>query len=376
MRVALVHDYLNQYGGAERVLEALRELFPDAPIYTIIHTPENLPPRFRDWDIRTSFLNDLPFVKKHYEKYLPLFPLAVESFNFDEYDLVISDSSAWVKGIITGPGTLHISYCYTPMRFAWDMYHLTLENKGKFYRRLLIPVLHYLRTWDVASSRRVDHFIAISTIVKERIKKYYGRDADVVYCPVDTETFTPDPSTKKEDFFLVVSRLKPYKRIDIAIEAFNRLGLPLVIIGDGPEKGRLMRMARPNIHFLGDMKGREGDKIIASYYRRAQALIFPTLEDFGIVPLEAQACGTPVIAFRGGGAVESVIEGKTGTFFHPQSPEALVEAVKRFDPGKFDPDVLVKHAKKFGKEEFKKKIKRIVDREYRKFLERKKRFLP
>ncbi len=316
MKVALIHDYLNQYGGAERVLESIHNIFPDAPVYTLLYTPESMRDEINKWDIRVSFLQKLPFVKKHYEKYLALFPLAIESFDLSDYDIVISDSSAWAKGVFTRAKTLHISYCYNPMRFAWEaFYSYTIGEHSKFSRVLLRMLMNYLKIWDYTNSQRVNYIIAISHIVRERIKKYYHRDADIIFPPCNIDIFTYDEDVKKEDFFLIVSRFKHYKRIDIAVEAFNRLGIPLVVIGYGAEKGKLMRMAKKNIHFLTP----NTDKEIEWYYRRAQALIFPGIEDFGIVPVEAMATGTPVIAYGEGGLTDTVVAGKTGEFFYKQT---------------------------------------------------------
>lgn len=357
MKIAIVHDYLVQYGGAERVLEAVYEIWPNAPVFTILYVPKALPEHFRNWNITPTFIQRLPLAQTHYEKYFALFPMAVEQIELEDFDVVLSISSAWVKGVITTPHTLHISYLLNPMRFAWEEYHSTVKKtKRAIYRLGIRFLMNYIRLWDVTSTQRIDHIITISNTIRERVLKYYGRESTIIYPPCDTSFFTPNPNLRVQDYFLIVSRLKSYKRIDIAINAFNKLGLPLLIIGSGEMRGELHRMARPNIQFLGSLS----DSEIRSYYQRAQALIFPGIEDFGIVPLEAQACGTPVIAFKGGGALETVIEGETGLFFQPQTSDALIEIVKKFDRSKFRTEVLRNHALKFDKEQFKQKLNDFV----------------
>ncbi len=357
MRVAIVHDYLNQCGGAERVLEVLHTLFPDAPVFTLIFDRARMPEQYKKWDIRESFLRKLPFIKRHYEKYFVLMPLAIESFNLNNYDLVISISSAWSKGVITLPSTHHINYMLNPMRFAWDSFHSLIAARSGLNKILLFLGLHYVRLWDESTSRRPNTVVAISKTVAKRIEKFYGIESIIIYPPINTEFFTVDKKVKKENYFLIVSRLRPYKRIDIAVEAFNETKLPLLIIGEGSSIGALKRMANPNIQFL----GRKTDEEIRAYYRRAQALIFPTFEDFGIVPLEACACGTPVIAFRQGGATETIVEGKSGVFFFPQTSDALVETVIHFQAEDFKPDIVRKHALKFGTAEFINDLRRLIE---------------
>jgi len=360
MRVALVHDYLNQYGGAERVLEALVELFPSAPIYTLIYdskiTDRILPGR----KIRASFLQKIPLIKSHHRFFPPLMPLAVEKFDLSNYDLVISDSAAFIKGIITKPETIHICYCHTPIRYAWDDSHKYIrEFNMPLLAKIFVPLfMNYLRLWDREAAYRVDKFICNSNFVAQRIKKYYKQEATVIYPPVDTREFVP--GREIGDYFLMVGRLLVYKRFDIAIEVFNRLELPLKIIGDGPEMKKLKRLANWNIEFLGELPS---DKL-KEYYQRCRALIFPQEEDFGIVALEAMACGRPVIAYRGGGALESVKEKKTGLFFNEQTVNSLVEAVKNFNFSKFNPQIIRDHALKFDKEIFKKKIKEFIEKSY------------
>ena len=361
MNVALVHDYLNQYGGAERVLEALAEVFDNAPIYTLIYDSKITDKIFPGRKIQASFLQKIPFIKSHHRFFPPLMPLAVEKFDLSHYDLVISDSAAFSKGIITNPETLHICYCHTPTRYAWDDSHKYIrEFNMPLLAKIFIPFfMNYLRLWDREAAYRVDKFICNSNFVAQRIKKYYKQEAKVIYPPVDAKFFTLSDKPVG-DYFLMVGRLLVYKRFDVAIEAFNKLELPLKIIGDGPERKKLQKLANWNIEFLGELPS---DKI-KEYYQNCQALIFPQEEDFGIVALEAMACGRPVIAYRGGGALESVKEGKTGIFFDEQTASSLIEAVKNFRSSKFNPEIIRAHVLKFDKEIFKKKIKEFINKAY------------
>ncbi|MBI4721802.1 MAG: glycosyltransferase [Candidatus Stahlbacteria bacterium] len=357
MKIAIVHDYLVQYGGAERVLEVVHEIWPHAPIFTLLYIPQSLPEHFKNWDITPTFVQRLPFIKSHYEKYFALFPTAIEQIDLSNFDVVLSISSAWAKGVITTPQTLHISYLLNPMRFAWEEYYSTLKRrKNPIYRLGIRFLMNYIRLWDVTSSHRIDHIITISNTIKARALKYYRRDSTIIYPPCNTDFFTPISNLKLQDYFLIVSRLKFYKRIDIAVQAFNQLGLPLLISGSGEMRGELERSARPNIQFLGPLTDTE----IRSYYQRAQAIIFPGIEDFGIVALEAQACGTPVIAFKGGGAMETVIEGKTGLFFYPQTTEALIDVIKNFNRSLFQTELLRNNALIFNKKVFQQKLKDFV----------------
>ncbi len=357
MKIAIVHDYLNQYGGAERAVEALHEVFPEAPIYTSIYLPKNLPDTFQKMDIRTSFLQNFPFLNEHFKKYLLFYPKAIESFNLVDYDVILSSSSAFAKGAIGGDTTCHICYCYTPMRFVWDYQnYVEHENFGQIIRLLLPPALHLLKSWDLATIKRVNHFIAISESIRKRIMRIYQRPVEVIYPPVKTAQY--HLSEMVEDYFLVVSRLNAYKRIDLVIEAFNRLGLPLRIIGVGSHENYLKQIAKQNISFLG--KVAEGE--LVSLYSKCRALIFPGEEDFGIAPVEAQAAGRPVIAYAGGGALETIIDGVTGIFFHQKSSEALVEAIRRFDRVDFKSARIRENAIRFDEETFKIKIKEFVSK--------------
>ena len=356
LRVAIVHDWLNQVGGAESVLEVLKETYPEAPVYTSIYWPQAMPARYQEWDIRTSWLDSLPLIKKHHQPFLPLYPLAFEGFDLGGYDLVLSNKSAFCHGVITPPGTTHISYCLTPTRFLWG-YHEYVKHEGlnPLAGALLTPVLPLLRLWDRIAADRVEHFIAISDTVRQRIEKFYRREAVVIHPPVEIDCF--QVSDSHDDYFLIVSRLIPYKRIDLAVKAFNVLGLPLKIIGDGRDRQRLEAMAKSNVEFL----GRLADHEVGQYLSRCKAFIFPGEEDFGIAPLEAQAAGRPVIAYAGGGALETVVEGATGLFFREQTPESLAEAVSIFDAGDFESAAIRRHAQGFDKETFKSKLRAFVD---------------
>jgi glycosyltransferase involved in cell wall biosynthesis len=360
LKLAIIHDYLNQYGGAERVLERLHELYPDAPIYTSIYDASAMPEAYRKWDIRTSFMQRLPGVMRHHQLYLTLYPMAFESFELGGYDVVLSNSSAWSKGVITAPSTLHLSYCLTPMRWVWSYRdYVQRERLGRVARLFLPAVMNWLRLWDRTTADGVDHFATISRTVAARVRKYYRRDSVIIYPPVDTRAF--ELAGSREDYFLVVSRLVPYKRIDIAVEAFNRLKLPLLIIGDGRDRESLQARAGSSVHFL----GRVPDEEIRRYFSRCRALIFPGEEDFGITPVEAQAAGRPVIAYAGGGAFDTVEDGVTGKLFHPQTPEALADAVNEFDRMSFNPMDLRKQAERFDTAAFDAALTRWVQQRYK-----------
>ncbi|MGU8379398.1 glycosyltransferase [Clostridium perfringens] len=358
MKVALVHDWLPFMGGAERVLTNFLEIYPDAPIYTTICNLDNLDGILKNADIRTSYLQKGKKKIKNHRRLFPFMPTAIESFNLNEYDIVLSSSSSVAKAVITKPDTIHICYCHSPMRYGWEFSH---EYAGKMVGRkgLKSKVLSYfltgIRIWDNVSSDRVDYFIANSENVAKRIWKHYRRESVVIHPPVRCGLF--NISDIDEEYFLIVSRLQEYKRIDLAVEAFNKLGLPLVIIGDGPERDRLEKLANDNIKFL----GRESDEVIKEYYSKCRAFIFPGEEDFGITPLEAQASGRPVIAYGKGGALETVIDGKTGLFFENQSVSNLVECIKRFETMTWDKNLIRNHAKGFDENIFKDKILNFIN---------------
>jgi glycosyltransferase involved in cell wall biosynthesis len=357
MKVALVHDYLNQMGGAERVVIALHEIFPDAPIYTSIYDPARVDPAFQRMDIRTSFMQKLPLVTQHHQPYLPLYPFAMETLDLRGYDLVLSSSSAFAKGVITRPETMHICYCHTPMRWCWNYEeYVEREHLGKVARTLLPFLITKLRTWDQVSSMRVDHFIANSPLVAERIRKYYRREAIYIPPPVEASRFPFNPAIETEDYFLILSRLVPYKRIDLAVEACNQLQLPLVIIGGGRDLARLKHMAGPTIRFLGKLS----DEEVLHYYARCRAFIFPGEEDFGITPLEAQACGRPVIAYGAGGALATIVGGTTGVFFREQTVESLATVLSAFNEHLFNPTVIRNHALEFDTPRFRRRILQFI----------------
>lgn len=359
MKIALVYDRVNKIGGAERVLQTLHEIWPKAPLYTAVYYPPGAP-WADDFKVIPSFLNKWPLAKKHHELYPWLTPLAFESFfargGFDDFDLVISVTSAEGKGIITKPKTKHLCYCLTPTRYLWSGYHDYFFNKG--LRWLASPIVDWMRGWDQVAAQRPDEYVAISQEVKGRIKKYYHRDSTVIYPPVDTQNFYPSEKKTKGNYFLIVSRLVPYKKIDLAVSAFNQLKIPLKIVGTGNEMERLKTIAASNIEFLGQLTDQE----LLSYYQNCRALIFPQQEDFGLVPLEAQACGRPVIAYGAGGALETVVEGKTGTFFKPQKAKALIEKIKSFKEKNYKPQDCRTNAEKFDKIIFKQNFKKLVER--------------
>jgi len=357
MKIALVHDYLVQYGGAERVLECFCELFPYAPIYTLVYDKEAMHGKFEGYDIRTSFIQKIPFAKKNHRFFPQLMPMAIEQFDFSKYDIVLSDSSSYAKGIITKPETLHICYMHTPMRYAWDdCQKYTSDFYFPSFIKKMIPFfMNYIRLWDRASVDRVDCLIANSNFVAKRIKKYYKKDSLVINPPVNIENFYTGFGEGK--YFLMVGRLLAYKKFDIAVQAFNELGLPLKIISRGPEMKKLKKMAKKNIEFL----GRVPDEDLAKYYANCQAFIFPQEEDFGIVAIEAMASGRPVVAYRGGDIPEHIGEGKMGIFFEEQTPESLKEAIKKVQQMSFDSEYIRAQSKKFDKELFKAKIMEYIE---------------
>jgi len=349
MKIAIIHDYLVSYGGAEKVFKALADIFPEAEIYTLFFDPKIKKQFFPERIVHTSFLQKFPlFLRKNYRLLLPFLPIAAETLDFREFDVVISATHSWVKGIITRPKTLHICYCFSPTRYLWD------KARKSF-------LLHYFRVWDRQASERVDEFIAISKTVQQRIKKYYKRDSIVVYPPVQIFQPTADhPQGGKTEFYLIVSQLRKYKRIDLAVEAFNKLGLELVIIGTGPERKNLELKAKKNIKFL----GWKSDEVLAEFYKDCTAFIFPSEDDFGIAPVEAMSFGKPVLAFRKGGAIETVIEGKTGEFFDYQNAAVLADGMRRLRGNlkNYDPKFIQNHAQKFSKERFEKEFKNTIDK--------------
>ncbi|MEM8858529.1 MAG: glycosyltransferase [Chloroflexota bacterium] len=363
MKTALVHDWLNQIGGAEDVLEVLVDMFPSAPLYTSIYYQKKMPAHYRDWEIHTSFINRLPFAQKVQQLYFPIYPMAFDSFDFRNYDLVLSNKSGFCHGIITEPETLHICYCLTPTRYLWRYNQYSEREKmNPILQNGLLPFLHYLRIWDRLAADRVDHFIAISEAVRRRIVKFYRRDAEIIYPPVDTTRFSPIASHEIEDYYLFVGRLVPYRRLDLLIEAFNKLKKPLFIAGSGRDRERLESLANSNVNFLGFVSDEELPKVIA----RAKAFIWPGEEDFGIAPIQAMAAGRPVIAYAAGGALDTVLPNKTGVLFNEQTVACMIEAVNHFESLTWQIDQIIEHAEKFDTELFKKQLNDFIDK---KFLE-------
>lgn len=354
LRIALVHDWLITLGGADRVLLALHELFPHAAVFVSLYDPSRLPNAFHGLDVRCTWLQRIPGATRRHRLLVPLMPLAFRSVALRDYDVVLSSSHACAKGVQVPPDAVHICYCHTPMRYAWDLTDDYLAAIPWLVRPVARAALGWLREWDRATAQRVDYFLANSRFVADRIRRHYRREATIIYPPVDTDYFTP--GDRVENFYLTVARLVPYKRVDLAVRAFNRLGLPLVVVGEGPERPRLQALARPHIKFVGEVP----DATLREYYRRCRALIFPGVEDFGIVPVEAMACGRPVIAFGRGGALESVVPQVTGIFFSELSADALAAAVETFDAGACDPAVIRGHALRFSRRRFHAEIAEFV----------------
>jgi glycosyltransferase involved in cell wall biosynthesis len=351
-RVALVHDWLNQLGGAESVLAELHGLYPEAPIYTSMYWPEAMPPHYRQWDIRTTWLDRIRLSKTHHQWFLLAYPFAFGSLDLSAYDLVISNKSAFCFNVRTGAGTRHLCYCLTPTRFVWNFEaYVRGEGAGGVARRAVPRFLPYLQKVERQAASRVSSFGAISGAVHDRIERFYHRGSEILYPPVDAGRFHAY-AAPPDDFFLVVSRLIPYKRIDLAVQAFNHLGLPLVVIGDGRERAKLEALAGPNIRFMGRLDDAQTDQ----YRYRCRALIFPGEDDFGIAPVEAMAAGRPVIAYAAGGALDTVAEGASGLYFSEPNADSLAEAVLRFQAMKFDPASIQAHARLFSRERFREKF--------------------
>lgn len=352
LKVALVAEELTQLGGAERVVDAFLELFPKAPVFTTVWDKEKTQHKYDQFEIRPSFIQKMPWGIKNYKWYLPLMPLAIESFNLKDYDLIISSCSALVKGFKTNRNQIHICYCHTPARFLWIDSENYIQNAPiPWFIRPLMPIdLYFLRRWDAKASQRPDFYIANSKNTQDRIKIYYHKDSEVIYPPIDANKY----HIAKEigNYFIIASRMEPYKKVDLAIKAFNKIKRQLKVVGSGSKKEDLKELAGPTIEFT----GRLSDEELADAYAKAQAFIFPPDEDFGLTPLESMASGRPVIAFRKGGALETVVEGVTGEFFYPQTVSALATAVSNFKLQKFNPQKIREHAKKFDKEIFKNKI--------------------
>ncbi|HSF68237.1 MAG TPA: glycosyltransferase [Nitrospiraceae bacterium] len=389
LKVAIVHDWLTAMRGGERCLEVMCELFPDADIFTLVHRKGQVSPAIEKHSIRTSFVQRLPFAFTHYQYYLPVFPLAITSFDFHEYDLVVSSSHCVAKGLLVPTNVCHVSYVYTPMRYIWDQFDAYFsDGRAGWLTRTVMGVLRrHLQRWDVSSNDGVYRFVAISEHVAHRIKSYWGRESTVLYPPVDWQSFTA--SDRDEGFYLLVSALVPYKRVDLAIQAANRMKLPLKIIGVGQDEHRLRQLAGPSVEML----GWQPDSEIRQHYSRCKALLFPGEEDFGIVPLEAMACGKPVIAYAKGGALETVVslapceafarkdravgmstrageeQYSTGVFFDEQKPESLVEAIELFERNRsrFDPEKIRAHVEPFDRKYFKERMRQLIETSWNDF---------
>jgi glycosyltransferase involved in cell wall biosynthesis len=355
VRLALVHDWLNQIGGAEDVLETLVAMFPGAPLYTSMYWRDGMPPAYRTWDIHTTWMDRLPGIYRHHQPYLPLYPFAFAHLNLSGYDVVLSNKSGFCHGVKTGTA-VHVCYCLAPTRYVWDLPgYAAREALSPIIRAALRPGIALLRRWDYRAAQRIDHFIAISREVQSRIQRYYGRDSAIIYPPVHTGRF--QPCSAPGDYYLIVSRLVPYKRIDLAIRAFNTLGLPLVVAGDGRDRAALEALAGPTVTFL----GRVPDQDLPDLFARCRAYVLPGVEDFSIAPVQAQAAGRPVLAYAAGGALDTVAEGKTGAFFHEPAPEALAAAVHTFDPDAIDPRACRANAERFDVGVFRERLSRFIE---------------
>ncbi|MCL4494068.1 MAG: glycosyltransferase [Firmicutes bacterium] len=357
MRVALVHDWLVTSGGAERVLETLTEMFPDAPIFTGVVDRRQLSPRLQSRKIVPSFVQKMPRSRRWYNRYLPFLMYAFEQFDLSSYDLVISSSAAVAKGVLTSPETVHVAYIHTPMRYAWDMYHEYRNQEAHGMTKILMgPIFHYVRMWDRLSADRADVLVANSHFVQKRIWKHYRRPSEVVYPPVSVERFRL--SVNPGSYYLVLSRLVAYKRIDLAVLAAKRMGIKLLVAGDGPERVNLRQLAGPGVEFVGAVT----DDTARDLIENARGLIFPGQEDFGIVPVEMQAAGHPVVAYGRGGVLDTVIDGKTGVLFDCQDVDAVIGAIRRAEDISWNPQSIRHHAYGFRPEVFETNMSRIIDR--------------
>lgn len=361
MKVAIIQEWLVTMGGSEKVVQAIAELYPDADIFTlVVHEPLVKELGFEQKKIITSIIQKLPFGKKKYKTYLPLFPFAIEQFDLRGYDLIISSNHAVSKGVLTTNEQLHITYCHSPIRYAWDLHHQYLEEEGLGFNikgLLARYFLHRIRIWDFLSASRPDFFVSNSNFIAKRINKVYGKVATTIYPPIEIDDFTLE--TAKSDYYITSSRMVPYKKMDLIVEAFTKMpDKKLIVTGDGPDFEKIKALAGPNIEFKGYLPFKE----LIGYIQKARAFVFAAIEDFGMLPVEAQACGTPVIAYGKGGSLETVVDGKTGVLFYEQTVESLIEGVLRFEviEQTIEPIVLRKHAESFGKEQFKKKFKDFV----------------
>lgn len=359
-KIAIIADWLTNYAGAENVISAFYAMFPESKIYTTLFNPEKMK-ELGKANVETSFIQKIPGAKKHHTWFLAFMPLAVETFDLSKYEIVLSSSHSIAKGVITKPETMHVCYCHTPMRYAWDDFHTYIrESNFPWIIKKMIPAqISKIRLWDRLSADRVDFFIANSNYVAQRIKKYYQRESVVIYPPVNTTQFDLI-SSPSEDYYLAVGRLIPYKKFDLLVETFNQNGKKLKIAGTGGEMKKLKKMAKNNIEFLGYVS----DQKLTELYQNCKAFLFPQIEDAGISPLEAMACGRPVIAMQAGGALDINIEGKTGVFFEAQTIESLSQAIEKFETIKFEASAIRKHALKYDTKEFQKKINTFLEEKY------------
>jgi len=379
IKIAIAHDWLTGMRGGEKCLEVFCELYPDATLFTLFHKKGKVSPIIEAMDIRTSYLQKIPGITRNYCNFLPLFTRAIESFDLSGYDLVLSSSHCVAKGIKKKEGSLHICYCYTPVRYAWKFFHEYFSAENPLKRRVIAYYLERFKEWDLEANKKVDYFVAISDNIKNRIREYYSRDADIIYPPVDVLPAGQDEVRNKPGYYLIVSALVPYKRIDLAVEAFDQSGRRLIVIGSGVDLSKLKKRAADNVKFLGWVKSAEE---VRDYYSGCRALIFPGEEDFGIVPVEAQYYGKPVIAYGRGGVLETIVplgeeqhldagRSPTGVYFHEQTVDALNEAVSRFEKNEhvFDPDELKDNARQFNRERFKREIQGYVEEKWQSHIE-------
>jgi glycosyltransferase involved in cell wall biosynthesis len=370
IKTAVIHEWLVTYAGSERVVEQILQLYPQADLFSLVEfLSDDLRQFIHHKPVQTSFIQHLPFARRYFRQYLPLMPLAIEQLDVSPYDLLISSNHAVAKGVITRPDQLHICYVHTPIRYAWDLQQQYLQGAqlDRGVKALLAQlILHYLRLWDVASASRVDHFVANSRYVAQRIWRTYRRPAQVIYPPVEVARFSPQ--RQRENFYFTLSRLVPYKRVDLIVEAFNRLGLPLVVVGDGNGWKQIEAMAKPNIHLL----RHQPEAVVVDYMQRCKAFVYAAAEDFGIAAVEAQAAGAPVIAYGRGGVTETVIPEKTGILFPDQTVDCLMEAVRHFEAGshRFDPDVLRHHAEQFAPARFRQEFSQYIQAKWTHFRRR------
>ncbi len=362
LKVAIIHEWFVDYSGSERVVEQMLNVFPQADLFAQVEfLPDNLKWFIKNKPVKTSFIQKLPMAKTKYRNYLPLMPFAVEQFDMTEYDLIISSNHAVAKGVITSPEQLHICMCYSPVRYAWDLTHQYLRESGldKGFKGWIAKyILHKLRIWDYRTANGVDEFIAISNFISKRIKKVYGRNSTIIYPPVDINSF--ELNENHEDYYLTVSRMVPYKKIDMIVEAFTRMPeKTLIVIGDGPDNKKIKKIVTPNIKLMGFQE----NDVVRNYMQRAKAFIFAAVEDFGIVPVEAQACGTPVIAYGKGGSLETVIDRETGLLFKEQTPESLIDAVHEFERNYGDYNIknIRKNSEKFSNNRFRTELKEFMN---------------